>query len=98
MLSFAVSHGCIMMCFMLLTVKGIGYYCLRLQYRETYEILIKGLDKMIARNNSKDGCTVCCLVFFVVGLLLVIPYIRNGDKKISELQDVKLLALAWCTS
>jgi len=49
---------------------------------------------MIARNHFKDGYTVCFLVFTVVGLILVIPYIQNGDKKIRALQDAKLLAMA----
>ena len=77
---------------MLLTDKGIGYYSL--QCRDTYEILIKGLDKMIARKKSAKGCTACFMVMTVIGLLCVSSYTKSVDKKISELQDAKLLATA----
>jgi hypothetical protein len=77
---------------MLLTDKGIGYYSL--QCRDTYDILIKGLDKMIARKKSEKGCTTCFMVITVLGLLCVSSYTKSADKKISELQDAKLLAMA----
>jgi len=77
---------------MLLTDKGIGFYSL--QCRDTYEILIKGLDKMIAKKKSEKGCFVCFLSLTIIGCLCISSYVKNTDKKISELQDAKLLATA----
>ena len=49
---------------------------------------------MIARKKSEKGCTTCFMVITVLGLLCVSSYTKSADKKISELQDAKLLAMA----
>jgi len=65
--------------------KGIGYY--NLNCRETYDILIKRIDKMISKEkNSKLG--LCCYAFFC--LFCCIPCVlKKPNAKIAELQDAK---------
>ena len=77
---------------LLITDKGIGFYSL--QYRHTYEILINGLDRMIAKKESKKCCSVCFLSLTIIGCLCISAYVKNTDKKISELEDARFLATA----
>jgi len=70
--------------------KGIGYYSL--YCRDTYDILIKRIDKMIASKEKKTNCLICLLCITIIGIICIPCISKEANKKIEELQDAKLLA------
>lgn len=72
--------------------KGIGYYSL--ECRETYDILIKRIDKMIKSSKQSKGMAQCCLCITLIGILCISEVSKNFNKKIEELEDAKTLATA----
>jgi hypothetical protein len=70
--------------------KGIGYYSL--YCRDTYDILIKRIDKMIASIGQQKNCVICLLCITIIGILCIPSYQKEANKKIEDLQDAKLLA------
>jgi len=72
--------------------KGIGYYSL--YCRDTYDILIKRIDKMIASKKRVYFFLICLLCLTIIGILCIPSYQKEANKEIEDLQDAKLLATA----
>jgi hypothetical protein len=70
--------------------KGIGYYSL--DCRDTYDILIKRIDKMIASKKQEKNCLSFFFCISIIGIICIPSYQKAENKKIEDLQDAKLLA------
>jgi|AntRauTorckE5430_2_1112549.scaffolds.fasta_scaffold12030_1 hypothetical protein len=71
---------------------GIGYYSL--DCRDTYDILIKRIDKMIASKKQEKCVFIVFLCLTIIGILDIPRLLKFKNNEIEDLQDAKLLATA----
>jgi len=70
--------------------KGIGYY--NLQCRETYDILIKRLDKMMREKERNMNSEICCMALTVICIICIPMVLRRHEEEIAELKDARKFA------